>query len=58
MCFNPYQTTKLYPISKYAQRQYKRTMVLNIVGKEENAGYQHFLLFQQYFEKPSFPRSL
>ena len=22
----------------------------NIVGKEENAGYQHFLLFQQFFE--------
>ena len=25
----------------------------NIVGKGENAGYQHFLLFQQYFQKPS-----
>ena len=23
----------------------------NIVGKEENAGYQHFLLFPQYFLK-------
>ena len=23
----------------------------NIVGKEENAGYQHFLLFPQFFEK-------
>ena len=23
----------------------------NIVGKEENAGYQHFLLFPQCFEK-------
>ena len=23
--------------------------VKNIVGKGENAGYQHFLLFQQYF---------
>ena len=23
----------------------------NIVGKEENAGYQHFLLFPQYFQK-------
>ena len=23
----------------------------NIVGKEENAGYQHFLLFLQYFQK-------
>ena len=25
----------------------------NIEGKEENAGYQHFLLFQQYFQKAS-----
>ena len=27
----------------------------NIVGKGENAGYQHFLLFPQCFEKASFP---
>ena len=26
-----------------------------IVGKGENAGYQHFLLFPQCFEKASFP---
>ena len=26
--------------------------------KRENAGYHHFLLFQQYFLKPSFPGSL
>ena len=25
----------------------------NIVGKGENAGYQHFLLFQQCFQKAS-----
>ena len=25
--------------------------VENIVGKGENAGYQHFLLFPQYFQK-------
>ena len=25
----------------------------NGVGKGENAGYQHFLLFQQCFQKPS-----
>ena len=29
--------------------------VENIVGKGENAGYQHFLLFLQCFEKASFP---
>ena len=28
--------------------------VENIVGKGENAGYQHFLLFQQCFQKASF----
>ena len=27
--------------------------VENIVGKGENAGYQHFLLFQQCFQKVS-----
>ena len=29
--------------------------VENIVGKGENAGYQHFLLFLQCFENTSFP---
>ena len=32
--------------------------VENIVGKGENAGYQHFLLFPQNFQKASFPGSL
>ena len=32
--------------------------VENIVGKEENAGNQHFLLFSQCFQKSSSPRSL
>ena len=27
--------------------------VKNIVGKVENAGYQHFVLFPQCFQKPS-----
>ena len=30
----------------------------NIVGKGENAGNQHFLLFPQSFQKASFSRSL
>ena len=30
----------------------------NIVGKGDNAGYQHFLLFPQCFQKPSCPRLL
>ena len=29
--------------------------VENIVVKGENAGYQHFLLFPQCFQKASFP---
>ena len=29
----------------------------NIVGQGENAGYQHFLLFQHCFQKASFSRS-
>ena len=32
--------------------------VENIVGKGENAGYQHFLLFPQCFEKASVPDML
>ena len=32
--------------------------VENIVGNEENAGCQHFLLFPQCFQKASFPGSL
>ena len=32
--------------------------VENIVGKGENAGYQHFLLILQCFQKPSFSGSL
>ena len=30
----------------------------NIVGKRENAGYQHFLLFPKCFQKSSCPKSL
>ena len=49
------------------RRQYKcnlKTEILflglveNIVGKEENAGYQHFLLFPQCFQKVSLSGSL
>ena len=32
--------------------------VENIAGKGENAGYKHFLLFSQCFQKASFPGSL
>ena len=30
----------------------------NMMGKGENAGYQHFLLFSQCFQKPSLSGSL
>ena len=30
----------------------------NIMGKEENAGYQHFLLFPQCFQRASYSRLL
>ena len=30
----------------------------NIVGKGENAGYQHFLLFPRCFQKAFYPASL
>ena len=30
----------------------------NIVGKQENASYQHFLIFPQWFQKASFPATL
>ena len=38
--------------------QYQREGAESIVEKGENAGYQHFLLFTQYFHKPSLPGSL
>ena len=38
--------------------QFALGRVVNIVGKEENAGYQHFLLFPQCFKKHTFSGSL
>ena len=32
--------------------------VENVMGNGENAGYQHFHVFPQYFQKPSFTGSL
>ena len=37
---------------------YNLDRVGNIVGKGENAGNQHFLLFPQCFQKASFSRAL
>ena len=34
------------------KRKFGLGRVENIAGKGENAGYQHFLLFPQFFQKP------
>ena len=41
-----------------AKLQFVLGSVENIMGKGENAGYQHFLLFLHCFQKPSFSRLL
>ena len=56
--------TKIYTNWKYLQTTKEMWVtknlkiilvsVENIVEKEENAGYQHFLLFLQCFQKASF----
>ena len=62
-----YETTKFLDCSKlkaFADNKINVTellklvlgMVENIVEKEENAGYQHFLLFPQCFKKDSYSR--
>ena len=58
--------SKLVQIEAFANDKIKVTekmkfvleIVENIVGKGENAGNQHFLLFQQNFQKASFSRLL
>ena len=45
--------TKINVTSKF---KFELGRVQNIVEKGENAGYKNFLLFQQYFQKPSSPR--
>ena len=39
----------------FGKGRVEKGRVENIVGKGENAGYQHFLLFPQCFHKDSFP---
>ena len=40
------------------QLKFVSRRIENIVGKGENAGYQHFLLFPQCFQKASISGSL
>ena len=64
MCINSFPNDKILDITKlkaFAGDKFnvaKMTIPLldraeNTVGKEENADYQHFLLFPQGFPKPS-----
>ena len=66
--FNPFQDDEILGLSKlkaFADDNLNVTQnikvvfhrIENIVGKEENAGYQHFLLFPQCFQK-EFPSSV
>ena len=45
-------------INPTKQQAFFAGWVDNIVGKGENAGYQHFLLFQQCYQKAPFLGSL
>ena len=67
--FNSLPNNKIYGLSKSKaladdkinvseKLKFDLGRVENIVGKGENAGYQHFLLFPQCFQKASFPGSL
>ena len=65
MSLNPNTTNKILDLSKlkvFADNKTNATQKLkfvlgrveNIVGKGENAGYQHFLLFPQCFQEATF----
>ena len=43
-------------MSKMYEILSKKVNIENIVGKEENAGFQHFLCFHHCFQKPSLPK--
>ena len=64
--FNPFPNGKLLDLSKYKaftddKIDVFKSMIFvlgrveNIVGNGENAGYRHFLLFPQCFQKPVLP---
>ena len=65
MCVNPLPDVKILDLSRlkafadgnlnvYQKLTLTLGIIENIVGKGENAGYQHFLLFPQCFHKGSF----
>ena len=66
--FNPFPNDKILDLTElkaFADNKLNVTKLMsslydrveNTVGKGENADYQHFLLFSQYFLKPSSLRS-
>ena len=66
--FNPLPNNKILDLSKLKAIEHYESKVLkmmifvfgrveNIVGKGENAGYQHFLLFPQCFQRAFYPGS-
>ena len=61
-CFNPVPNNKILDLSLFKAFAYDKINVTqklkfemgrveNMVGKGENSGYQHFLLFPQHFQK-------
>ena len=67
-CFYPSPNKKLLDLTKFNASAHDKLNITrmmislldridNTAGKEENAGYQHFLLFPQCFPKPSSLRS-
>ena len=58
---NPLPKDKILDLSKFQLKKLEFVLgraLENIVGKGENAGYQHCLLFPQCFQKLSFPEML
>ena len=49
---------RLHKINQAEKLKFVLVRVENIVGKGENAGYQHFVFFPQCFQKASFSGSL
>ena len=67
--FNSIPTSKILDRSKlkaFADKKIHVNQILkivlgrieNIAGKGENAGHQHFLLFQQFFQKATYSGSI
>ena len=68
-CFNSLLNNKISDLTKFKafpdnkmilteKLKFMLERVENIVGKGENAGYQHFLLFPQCFQKLIFSRGV